>query len=177
MSVAANRYATALIDVLYPDKAEPGLQQLKEFAALLKRQPESRIFLENPTMAGERRNRILHQISRALQFDRPVANFISILANRNRVPLLEEIISEYQRLMDSRLGILRARVTAARALDATQQQDLELKLAQVTGKQIRMEVAIDPSLIGGVVAQVGSTIYDGSVRQRLQAFKNRLVGE
>ena len=65
----------------------------------------------------------------------------------------------------------------ARALDAAQQQELAGKLEQLTGKQVRMEVAVDPSLIGGVVAQVGSTIYDGSVRQQLQAFKTRLVGE
>jgi F-type H+-transporting ATPase subunit delta len=177
MSVAANRYATALVDVLYPDKAEAGLQQLKEFAALLNRQPDSRNFLENPTMAGDRRNRILKEISAALGFDRHVANFITILANRNRLPILEEIISEYQRITDKRLGILRARVTAARALEPAQQKNLEHQLARATGKQIRMEVAVDPSLIGGVVAQVGSIIYDGSVRQQLQAFKNRLVGE
>jgi F-type H+-transporting ATPase subunit delta len=62
-------------------------------------------------------------------------------------------------------------------LDKTQQQDLARKLEQITGKQVRMEVTIDPELIGGVVAQVGSTIYDGSVRQQLRAVKGRLVGE
>jgi F-type H+-transporting ATPase subunit delta len=93
------------------------------------------------------------------------------------LPILEEIITEYQRLMDKRLGIVRARVMTARTLDPAQQRELARKFEQVTGKQVRMEVAIDPSLIGGVVAQVGSTIYDGSVRQKLQAIKNRLVGE
>jgi F-type H+-transporting ATPase subunit delta len=177
MSVAANRYATALIDVLFPDKAEIGLQQLQEFASMLKDQPDSRRFLENPTMAGERRNRVLKQISEVLRLERPVAVFISILANRNRLTILEEIISEYQRLMDRRMGIIRARVTASRSLDPKQQQELVRKIEQVTGKQVRMEVAVDPSLIGGVVAQVGSTIYDGSVRQQLRAVKTKLMGE
>jgi F-type H+-transporting ATPase subunit delta len=176
MSVAANRYATALIDVLYPDKTETGLQQLETFATVLRDQPDSRRFLENPAMPVERRTRLLKEISGALGFDRRVANFISILAARNRLPILEEIITEYRRLMDQRLGIVRARVTAARALDPQQQQELARQLQQITGKQVRMEVAIDPSLIGGVVAQVGSTIYDGSVRQQLQSFKNRLGG-
>jgi len=177
MSVAANRYATALIDSLYPDKAEAGLRQLQEFAALLTEQPDSRRFLENPAMAGDRRKRILKEIAGALGFERRVANFISILADRNRLPILEEIVKEYQRLMDKRLGIVRARVTSARSLDPAQQQELVRKLEQITGKQVRMEVATDPSLIGGVVAQVGTTIYDGSVRRQLQAFKARLVGE
>ena len=177
MSVAANRYATALIDVLYPAATEAGLQQLEQFSALLTEQPDSRRFLENPALAGERRRRLLAEIASALGFDRRVANFINILADRNRLPILDEIIKEYRRLMDKRLGIVRARVTTARTLDSVQRQELLQRLELVTGKQVRMEVAIDPSLIGGVVAQVGSTIYDGSVRQQLHAFKTRIVGE
>ncbi len=165
------------MDVLYPDKAQAGLEQLQRFAALLKEQPEARIFLENPTMAGERRNRMLKEISDALSFERRVTNFINILAERNRLPAVDEIIQEYQRLLDEKMGIVRARVTSAGTLDPSQQRELADKLEQVTGKQVRMEVAVDPSLIGGVIAQVGSTVYDGSVRQQLQAFKSRLVEE
>ena len=165
------------MDVLYPDKAEAGLDQLQRFVGLLNEQPEARIFLENPTMAGERRNRMLKEISDAFSFDRRVTNFINILADRNRLPALNEIIQEYQRLLDERMGIVRARVTSAGTLDPTQQRELATKLQQVTGKLVRMEVAVDPSLIGGVIAQVGSTVYDGSVRQQLQAFKSRLVEE
>ena len=177
MSVAAKRYARALLDVLYPGKAEAGVRQLQSFASLLKEQPEGRGFLENPTMAGARRTRLMKEISDALGFDRFVANFANILADRNRLPLLEEIIGEYQKMLDERLGIVRAQVTSARILDPAQRRELTGKLEQITGKQVRMEVAIDPSLIGGVVAQVGSTIYDGSVRQQLRAFKSRLVEE
>jgi F-type H+-transporting ATPase subunit delta len=177
MSVAANRYATALIDVLYPDRVEAGLQQLQSFLSLLNEQPNARRFLENPTMAGERRNHLLKEISAASGFDRRVANFIRILADRNRLPILEDIIAEYQRLMDKRLGIVRARVTSAQTLDPAQLRELALKFEKITGKRIRMEVATDPSLIGGVLAQVGSTIYDGSVLQQLRGVKDRLVGD
>ena len=165
------------MDVLYPDRAEAGLEQLQRFAALLKEQPEARIFLENPTMAGERRNRMLKEISDALSFERRLTNFINILAERNRLPALDEIIQEYQRLLDEKMNIVRARVTSAGTLDPGQQRELAARLVQVTGKQVRMEVTVDPSLIGGVIAQVGSTVYDGSVRQQLQAFKSRLVEE
>jgi F-type H+-transporting ATPase subunit delta len=165
------------MDVLYPDYAEQGLQQLQSFLTLLTEQPEARTFLENPTMAGGRRNRLLKEISDALSFNRKVSNFINILADRNRLSILEEVVDEYRKLLDDRLGIVRARVTAARSLDPVQHRELESKLEQITGKQVRMEVAVDPSLIGGVIAQVGSTIYDGSVRQQLQAFKSRLIEE
>ena len=177
MSVGAKRYARALMDVLYPDGAAAGLQQLQGFAALLQDQPNARQFLQNPTMAGDRRNRLLKEVSNALVFDRRVANFVNILTDRNRLPILEEIIGEYQKLLDERLGIVRARVTAALSLDPSQQRELMGKLEQITGKQVRMEVVVDPSLIGGVIAQLGSTIYDGSVRQQLQAFKSHLVEE
>jgi F-type H+-transporting ATPase subunit delta len=176
MSVAAKRYATALMDVLYPE-AEAGLHQLQNFASLFADQPDARRFLENPAMAGDRRNRLLKEISDALGFDRRVANFVNILSDRGRLPLLEEIIDEYQTLLDQRMGIARARITAAHPLDAVQQRELIDRLEQITGKQVRMEVAIDPSLIGGVIAQIGSTVYDGSVRQQLQAFKGRLIQE
>lgn len=177
MSVAANRYSRALMDVLYPDSAESGLDQLQSFAALLKEQPDARRLLENPTMAGDRRNKLLKEIASALGLEKRVSNFVGILIDKGRLQLLDEIIDAYRRLLDDRMGIVRALVTAARPLNATEQSELEMKLMERTGKKIRMEIAVDASLIGGVVAQVGSTVYDGSVRTQLQAFKNRLVEE
>jgi F-type H+-transporting ATPase subunit delta len=177
MSVAANRYARALIDVLYPEKAEIGQQQLQQFLSLLTDQPDARRLLENPAMAGDRRKRLLNDLSGALNLDRRVANFIGILVDRDRLSLLDEIIQTYQKFLDEKLGIVRARVTAAYSLDPGQQKELMARLEKATGKQIRMEVAVDPSLIGGLVAQVGSTIYDGSVRHQLQAFRSRFREE
>ena len=165
------------MDVLYPERAEAGLQNLQDFLSVLNDQPDARRLLENPTMAGERRKRLLKEIYNALSLDRRVANFIDILVDRDRLPILEEIIETYQKFLDERLGIVRARVTSAHSLDPSQQQDLAARLAKATGKLIRMDVSVDPSLIGGVIAQVGSTIYDGSVRQQLQSFKSRLVEE
>src|SRR5438477_13124820 len=111
MSVAANRYAKALMDVLYPDSAEAGLEQLQRFLSLLNNQPDARRFLENPTLSGDRRKRLLKEIFAAFNFDRRIANFVGILADRDRLPILEEIIQTYQKLLDERLGILRALVT------------------------------------------------------------------
>src|SRR6266481_3109989 len=143
MSVAANRYARALIDVLYPDKAAAGYQQLQQFLSLLDEQPDARRFLENPTTAGERRRRMLNEIFSALNMDQKVANFIGILADRDRLPILEEVVETYQKFLDEKLGIVRARVTTSHALDGGQQQELTARLEKATGKQVRMEVAVD----------------------------------
>lgn len=165
------------MDVLYPEKADAGLEQLQRFASLLNEEPDARRLLENPAIPGDRRKALLKEVRDALGFDQRVSNFIAILVDKNRLELLDEIIDAYQKLLDDRLGIARAVVTAARPLDPSQQKEVATKLAALTGKEVRMEVAVDPSLIGGVVAQVGSTIYDGSVRTQLQAFKNRLIEE
>jgi F-type H+-transporting ATPase subunit delta len=175
MSVAANRYAKALLEVLYPDKAELGLEQLRSFRALLSDQPEARRLFENPTVSGGRRQALLKEISAALAFDIRVANFLNVLADRNRLGLLDEIIDAYQKILDEKFGIVRAFVTTAHPLDAAQRGELARRLEGVTGKQVRMEMSVDPSLIGGVVARVGSTIYDGSVRGQLEAFKTSLI--
>jgi F-type H+-transporting ATPase subunit delta len=177
MAVAANRYAKALVDVLYPESGEAGLEQLRKFRNLLREQPDARRLFENPTVPAERRKGLLKEIGSAFNLDRRLQNFLHILIDRNRLGLLDEVIDAYQKFLDEKMGIVRAFVTAAHPLDAAQRGELASKLETVTGKQIRMEVAVDPSLIGGVVARVGSTIYDGSVRQQLQSFKNRLVGE
>jgi F-type H+-transporting ATPase subunit delta len=177
MSVAANRYAKALMDVLYPDNAETGFEQLRSFSELLVEEPDAGRILENPTISVDRRKGLLKEIGDAYGFIKPIRRFLDLLVERDRLNLRGEILDAYQKLMDERLGIVRAEVTAARPLDADQQRQLGEKLESVTGKKIRMEVVLDPALIGGVVARVGSTIYDGSLRQQLQSFKNRLSQE
>jgi F-type H+-transporting ATPase subunit delta len=177
MSVAANRYAKALIEALYPDKAESGLDQLRQFSSLLQDQPDARRFFENPTIPTDRRMALLNQIADSAGTSAELRNFIGILIERNRLENLDEIIAAYERFFDKRMGVVRATVTTAQPLDATQRDELAATLAAVTGKQVRMTVAVDPELIGGAVARVGSTIYDGSLRQQLETFKARLVTE
>jgi len=175
MSVAANRYAKALLDVLYPASAELGLEQLVKFSSLLSSEAQMRQLFENPTIAAERRKEVFKGIADSLSYESYVRNFINLLMERNRLDLLADIIVAYEKLLDEKLGIVRARVTSAGPLDAAQQRDIAARLEQVTGKHVRVELSVDPTLIGGVVARVGSTIYDGSIRQQLQVFKQRLI--
>ena len=175
MSVAASRYAKALLDVLYPAKAEKGREQLLQFASVLSQQQDARLLLENPTVSAERRKDLVNKIGETLALDVPVRNFLGLLVDRNRLDLLDEIVSTYEGLLDERLGVVRARITSALELEPRQRDEVVARLQALTGKKVRMEVFVDPSLIGGLVAQVGSTIYDGSIRQQLQAFRNNLT--
>jgi len=175
MSVAASRYAKALLDVLFPSKAELGREQLHRFLSVLSEQSDARVVLENPTVSVERRKELLNQIGEVLALEPQIRNFLALLIERNRLDLLEEILSTYESLLDDRLGVIRARVTTALELDSRQRDEVAARLQTLTGKKVRMEVSVDSSLIGGLVAQVGSTIYDGSIRQQLQTFKNSLI--
>jgi F-type H+-transporting ATPase subunit delta len=175
MSVAASRYAKALLDVLYPSKAEKGREQLSQFISVLSQQTDARLVLENPTVATERRRDLLNKIGDALVLEPPVRNFLGLLIDRNRLELLDEISSTYDALLDERLGVVKARVTSALEMDSKQRDQVVTRLEAITGKKVRMEVLVDPSLIGGLVAQVGSTIYDGSIRQQLETFRNSLT--
>jgi F-type H+-transporting ATPase subunit delta len=177
MSVAASRYAKALLDVLYPAKAEAGREQLLKFSSVLSQQADARLLLENPTVSVERRRELVSKIGDSLGLDAPIRNFLGLLIERNRLDLYDEIVSTYEALLDEKLGVVRARITSAVELDARQRDEVAARLRTLTGKKVRMEVSVDPSLIGGLVAQVGSTIYDGSIRQQLQAFRNNLTQE
>ena len=175
MSVVANRYAKALLDVLYPAKAEMGREQLKRFSSALSEHGDARLVFENPTVSTEKRRELLQRIGAALSLDSPIQNFLGMLIEKNRLDLLHKVVSIYEGLLDERLGVVKARVTSALELDSKQQDQVAARLQTITGKKIRMEISIDPSLIGGLVAQVGGTIYDGSIRQQLQTFKNSLT--
>ena len=175
MSVAANRYARALLDVLYPKNAQSGYDQLAQLNNVLSEQPEARRFLENPTVPVERRKALVKEITAALGTLSEIRNFIDILIDRNRLEFLHEIMQTYQKYLDHRLGIVRAAVTAAVPLDEAQRAALAVKLQEATGKQVRMQISVDPSLLGGIVARVDSTIYDGSLRQQLESFREKLV--
>ena len=175
MSVAASRYAKALLDVLYPSKAEAGRDQLKEFLSVLSTEQSARQILENPTLSSQTRRELVSKIGDALGLDTPIRNFLGLLIDRNRLDLLDEIATTYETLFDEKLGVVKAHVTTAFELDSNQREQVSARLHALTGKKVRMETSVDPSLIGGMVAKVGSTIYDGSIRQQLQTFKNSLT--
>jgi F-type H+-transporting ATPase subunit delta len=112
-----------------------------------------------------------------MPLDRLVRNFLYVLSDHRRLPLLPEIAEISRVVFDGRQGVLRANIAAAEPLSDHDQKQLAEALGVVTGKQIRIEMTIDPSLIGGIIARVGSTVYDGSVRGRLHWIGERLASE
>ncbi|HZS50823.1 MAG TPA: ATP synthase F1 subunit delta [Bryobacterales bacterium] len=190
-SALANRYARALVDVVTKPPAgvrgdgwrppeitpEQITGQLRDFIAVFRTSSELRNVLLSPAVAREKKKIILDEIGRRLGLGRIPQNFLRVVMDHRRLDLIEDIVTGFEALLDERMGILRAGITAAQPVDPDQQSVLAARLGQLTGKQVRLHFSINPRLLGGVVARIDSTIYDGSVLGRLRALERRLAAE
>ncbi len=174
---AATRYARALLDVAVQEKAnlEAVEQELAAFADLFKAYPLLERVLLNPAVPVPRKRAAVADLTRSAKSSPIVARLLTLLAERDRLVLLPDLLASYRdRLLDYR-KVVRAEVTTAAPLPPDRAKALEASLARMTGRTVLLETRIDPSIIGGVVARVGSTVYDGSVTRQLQKMKERLV--
>jgi F-type H+-transporting ATPase subunit delta len=104
-----------------------------------------------------------------------VQNFIAVLIDKRRVNFLDEIVAEFAHELNQRLGFAEAEITTTRELSADERSALEADLAKVTGKKIRARYDQDKSILGGAIARVGSTVYDGSVKGQLEKIREQLI--
>ena len=118
---------------------------------------------------------MIAQLARRLPLSRLVQNFLYVIVDRRRVDILSDMAEAFETVLDERAGIVRAKVTSAAPLNDTQRQHVHHELSKVAKRQIRVDYATDPDLIGGIVARIGSTVYDGSVRTQLQTLRQRLT--
>jgi F-type H+-transporting ATPase subunit delta len=177
MSVFAARYARALADVVLEAKLNPAevLQQLEDFAATFAGSKELREVLLNPSLPTAKRVAILDAVNGRIGCGPKVRNFLAVLISRERLAALSEIVEEYRLEMNRRLQISDADVLTARPLQEQERAKLEREVAELAGTRVNATFLEDKSLIGGAIVRIGSTIYDGSVRGRLERLRERLV--
>ena len=172
----AKRYAKALVDVAAAsDDLEAIRQELAEFAGLLRVHRELRLFLANPSVLRRDKTRALDEVLASLRLRPLTTSFLRILLEAGRLPVLDNVLRAYQALVDERLGRVKAVVTAAVPLEADAQERLRQRLEQVVGKRVYLEVQQDPGILGGLIAQIGSLVYDGSLRTQLARLREQLV--
>lgn len=174
-----NRYAHALADVVVAPQSEvspaDAVAQLRSFDASTSAVPELQKVLASPAVSKERKRAVIRTIASALGLSRIIVNFLLVLSDRRRWTALHEVIEALDAVLDDYLGFERARVSSAYQLTDLQREDVSRELARIAGRKVRLSVAIDPELIGGVTARVGSTVYDGSVRGRLAKMRQQLA--
>ncbi|RPJ73999.1 MAG: ATP synthase F1 subunit delta [Acidobacteria bacterium] len=173
---SAARYARALLDVSRveadPEVAE---QELAGFVSLVGSNETLARVLTSPGVPVPRKSALVAELVGRLRPSRPVARILALLAERDRLVLLPDLLEEYsRRLMDYR-QVIRADVTTAVALPAERLEALRQTIAEKTGRTVILTTAVDPGLIGGLVTRIGSVVYDGSVRRQLERIRETLT--
>jgi len=181
ISVASSRYARALADVVFDPRIrldpQRVTQQLKNVADLVAESGELRHVLMSPAVASSRKRGVLEKLAPDLGLDRQVRNFFYVLIDHRRIGQIGEIQEAFQSILDERMGLVCADITSSQDLSDEQRRAVQAELGHLTGKQIRSEYTVDPALIGGLIARIGSTVYDGSVRGQLDGLRRRLTAE
>jgi F-type H+-transporting ATPase subunit delta len=174
---AAMRYARALLDVAIKEQADLDQieRDLASIAALFTEYPALAHALLNPVVPVPRKRAAVAELLAAGPVTPMVAKLVTLLADRDRLVLIPDLLAGYRdRLLDHR-NIVRAEVTTAASLPAERAKAIEASLSRSTGRTITLTTRVDPAIIGGVVTRIGSTVYDGSVARQLEKIRERLT--
>ncbi len=174
----ARRYASALADVVTKNGEAREVQtELTAWGEMMQANPQLLEVLRNPTIPYEQKRRVINSLIERSRVRPTTANFLQVLLQNQRLADLTEINKNFAQELDRRSGTVSAQVTTARPISPSEQQTLHATLAELTRSNVRLQFAVDEELIGGVVTRVGSTVYDGSVRNQLQQVKSQMAGE
>ena len=176
MASVASTYARAFADVVFDAHldANRAVNGLRRVATLFSHSLELRRVWENPAVASDQKRKLLDAIVQREDIDRPVRNLIAVLIDHRRLPFLSRIIEQLEKELNARLGFAEAQVSSARELADTEKRALEGQISRATGRKVRASYALDPSLLGGAVVRIGSTIYNGSVKGQLEKIKEAI---
>ena len=177
MAAIAAPYARAFADVVFEAHLDANdvQRQLDDFMAAWQESADLREVFLDPSFPNEQKVAILDKLNTQLGMSVQVRNFIAVVIQHDRLHVLDEILAEYRKEVNRRLGISEVQVTTARPLDEDERREIEQKVAALTGTQVQATYHEDKSLLGGVVVRVGSTVYDGSVKGRLDQLKEQLA--
>jgi len=178
-SAVANRYARALVDLIVapsaPLKGADAVAQLLTVDEMIAASPELRNALLTPAIQTSRKRIVMGQLLGQMGVSHLIRNFIHVIVDRRRIGIIHEIREAFEVLLDERLGFVRAEVSSAEALDQRRSSEIEAELSSLTGKRMRLRFAVDPALLGGVVARIGSRVYDGSLRGQLEQLRRKFT--
>jgi len=173
----ARRYASALADVvLERGEAREVQRELITWEQMIQSAPNLQEVLRNPTVGLDQKRAVLNQLIERAKPRPTTINFLKVLLQNQRLTELSEINDKFTEILDVRAGVVAARVMTARSVPENAQQKLHTRLAEMTGTKVRVDFDTDPELIGGLVTRIGSTVYDGSVRNQLEQIKEKMAG-
>lgn len=177
MASVVNIYARAFADAIMDKRLDPAktLAEAQQISALVQQNKSLREVWETPSIPAEQKRAVLDAIVKRAGISQMVRNFVAVLIDKRRMSFLGEIVKQFAEELNQRLGFAEAEITTTRELSADERGALEADLAKVTGKKIRARYDHDQSILGGAIARVGSTVYDGSVKGQLEKIREQLT--
>jgi len=162
--------------VLERGEAREIQNELIAWEKLFRLSPSLQEVFRNPTIALDQKRAVLNKLIERVKPRPATVNFLKVLLQNQRLTELGEINRKLAEMLDERAGMVAATVMTARPVPETAQNQLHARLLSLTGKKVRIDFETDPDLIGGLVTRIGSTVYDGSVRNHLQQLKEKMAG-
>ncbi|MBI4850350.1 MAG: F0F1 ATP synthase subunit delta [Acidobacteria bacterium] len=175
VTTVSNRYGRALVDVVLSKGTQAEIKsEVSTFASMFDECKDLKEVFSNPTVSQQQQKKLLDSLIERTKPNAITANFLQLLLQNYRLQYLPEISKAFSRILDERLNIITANITTATSVSEDQKQLLKDQLHKLTGKEVRLNFSIDPTIIGGVVTQIGSQIYDGSIRNHLEQLRAKL---
>jgi F-type H+-transporting ATPase subunit delta len=177
LRTSANRYAKALFDVALEEKTDLAQidRDLTTLVELLNSNVELKAAASRVGIPDAARKALMTAVAEKMAVAPPVRKVIALLAEKRKLNLLPDLAVAFRERLLAHQNVVRAEVTSAVPLSAEKMTALEASLSRTTGKKVDLSVAVDPELLGGIVARIGSTVYDGSVRTQLTKMRQQLV--
>jgi F-type H+-transporting ATPase subunit delta len=177
MAAFVSRYAQAFLDVVTSAKLSTAAieTQLKDFIATWNASAELREFFANPAVAATQKVAFLDTLNKKLGMAKELRNLLAVMINNDRIGDVVEVAAAYRKLLQQQLGIQQAEIVTARELAADERNVLVAEVGRLAGSKIDATFRLDASILGGTVVRIGSTVYDGSVRGRLDRLKEQLT--
>jgi F-type H+-transporting ATPase subunit delta len=174
----AQRYAKAWLSAAQDKKAVEAVSaDCNALLSMIKSSTDFASFLASPLVKKTDQAKAIATISKQSKFHDVTASLLSVLAENRRLPALPEILQAAKAMIDAAAGTAQAQVTSATALDASKLADIRAQLKKKFGQDVAIETRVDPTIIGGLIVQVGSQMIDDSVKTKLDRMARRLTGQ
>jgi F-type H+-transporting ATPase subunit delta len=179
MAAFVARYASAFLDVITAAGLDTAAieGQWRDFLATWEGSSELREFFVNPAIPSVQKVAVLDKMNAKLAMQKELRNLLAVLIDHGRIGQVAEVAEAYRAMLQQRMGIHPIEIISARPLDASERTALEAEAVRLAGGRIEARYREDASVLGGAVVRIGSTVYDGSLRGRLDRLKEALVSD
>ncbi len=174
--IIAKRYAKALVQLAENNKTvDKTRSELADFASAVDALPALQKLFASPVFTPENKKAVIQELAARLGMQPTTQRFVEHLADTGRIRYVRDIYEAFQEILAEHTNRAMAKLTTAAAISPADLAEVKKKLEALTGKQVDIDAKIDASLIGGAKAQIGSTVYDGTIKNQLSKMRNQLM--